>query len=216
MKKIIILLVLFVMTIATSNAQTFYSEISEKQYNKIVSGDLFYPGQVQLTDGNWYKGWIARFPDSNRIRFRPIEDSVQVFLLTNQYVKSFTYNINDSIPQFIFREIPISKRRSKVEAIELLIHGELNLYIHKSVEEVTYTNALLKMKSEFQMLMDFYVEKDGILYYMEDFERNLSYLIRDKEEVFNHYRETKKQRKGDIYNPYIDIIIEYNEAEYAE
>jgi len=208
-----ITMLLFLAILNPCNAQKFYSEISEKQYNRIVSGDLFYEGQVQLTDGNWYKGWIARFPDSNKLRFRSEEDSMQIHLLTNKYVKSFAYDLNDTFPIFVFKEIPITKRRSETKAIELLVAGDINLYIYKTVEKITYTNTWLQKKTEYQMLVEFYLEKDGELYYMEDFERDLSYLIRDKEEFYDSYRKTRKNRRDRDYRDYINVVIAYNGTE---
>ncbi len=194
-------------------SQTYYSEISEKQYNKISIGDYFYEGQIQLTDGSWHKGWISRFPDSNKLRFRTIEDSTHIFLLTNKLVKSFSYNLKDSIPQFIFKEIPVTKHRSELKAIELLIKGDLDLYVYKTVKEVRYTNGLLQTKYEYQMLTSFYIEKNGELILMENFERDLSYLIKDKQEFYDHYRTTKKNRRSREFKHYINTVIKYNETE---
>ena len=81
LKIFLIIIAVLVLFNAGADAQTYYSEISENQYNKIIMGDLFYEGQIQLTDGTWHKGWIARFPDSNKLRFRTIEDTTRIFLL---------------------------------------------------------------------------------------------------------------------------------------
>lgn len=211
-----VLLVIFLLISTKAHAQesAYYSPISEKQYNKIAMGDMFYEGQIQLTDGTWHKGWLARFPDSNQLRFRSLDDSTHVFTLTSKYVKSFTYNIKDTIPFFVFKEVPLKKRRPELIAIEIIIKGELTLYIHKTVRKIGYWNHFFQNKYEFQMLMDFYVEKNGELYKMEDFERDLAYLIKDKEDVFDFYKKTKKlRRKNDYhYKSYINTITHYNET----
>ena len=214
-KEILLLLILIFCTVMACSGQAFYSEISEKQYNKIMIGDLFYEGQIQLTDGTWHKGWISRFPDSNRLRFRAADDSVHIFMLTNKIVKSFIYNLEDSVPKFVFKEIPINRRRSETKAIEYLIGGDIDLYVHKTVEKITYTNGFLQKKYEYHMLVHFYLEKDGELHYIEDFEKDLSYLVRDKEDFYDYYRKTKKERRDRDYKDYINAVIKYNETEYG-
>jgi hypothetical protein len=196
------------------NAQIFYSPISEKQYNKIVSGDLFYEGQVQLIDGNWYKGWVARFPDSNQLRFRSVDDSMKVHVLTDEYVKSFCYNLDDTIPKFVFKEIPVTRKRTKKIALELITTGDINLYVHKWVEQPEMPFMPFS-KAYHQMLFEFYVEKGDIFLDIRDFEYDLAKLIKDKEEVFNEYKATKKHRKrsDENYRYYINTIIKYNEIE---
>ena len=206
----VILLLLFS---CKAYGQEYYAEISENQYNKITMGDLFYEGQIQLTDGTWHKGWIARFPDSNKLRFRTIEDSVKVFTLTNKFVKSFCYHLEDSFPKFVFKDIPITKRRSELKAIEILIKGDLDLYVYKTVSEIQYTNGFLQRKYEYQMLTSFYIEKNDELILMENFENDLAYLIKDKQEVYDHYRKTKKERRDRDYKHYINAVIKYNETE---
>jgi hypothetical protein len=213
LKIFLIIVAVLVLFNTVADAQLYYSPISENQYNKIAMGDLFYEGQIQLTDGTWHKGWIARFPDSNRLRFRAKDDSIHIFMLTNKIVKSFCYNLKDSTPKFIFKDIPITKRRSETKAIEYLIAGDINLYIHKTVQKITYTNGLLQKKYEYHMLVDFYLEKDGELHHIKDFERDLSYLIRDKKDFFDYYRKTKKERRDRIYSDYINMVIKYNETE---
>lgn len=212
LSALITFILLFGIALSCS-AQIYISEISENQYNKISIGDYFYEGQIQLTDGSWHQGWISRFPDSNRLRFRSYDDSTQIFLLTNKYVKSFSYNLKDSIPQFVFKQIPINKRRSETKAIELLIKGDITLYVYKTVEKISYTNGLLQRKHEYQMLTSFYLEKDGELHLMEDFESDLYYLIKDKREYSEQYRKTKKKRRDRKFTHYINAVIAYNETE---
>lgn len=210
MFKNLIIFGIFVLASVLANAQIFYSPITEKQYNKIVIGDLFYEGQIQLIDGTWHKGKIARIPDSNKLRFKSNEDTVRVFTLSDKYVQSFCYNLVDSFPMFIFKEIPVTKKKSEKIIVEAIILGELNLYIDKTVEKITYKNQFLQTKNEFQMLINFYVEKNNQIYYMEDFEKDLVYLIRDKELIYDSYRKTKKNRRYDDFKDYINVIIQYN------
>jgi len=212
MKNLLIILALLFGSVA--NAQIFYSPITEMQYNKITSGNAFYEGQVQLTDGNWYKGWVARFPDSNKLRFRSKDDSVRIHVLTDKYVKAFCYNLNDTIPLFVFREVPVTKRKTKKIALELITTGDINLYVHKWVEQPE-TPFLPFSKAYYQMLLEFYIEKDGVFLDVRDFEYDLARFINDKEEVFNQYKATKKERRKNDgnYRYYINTIIKYNETE---
>jgi hypothetical protein len=214
-KLIIELIFLFMLSVFLLNitkAQTYYSEITETQYNKIVTGELYYEGRVQLTDGIWYDGWIARFPNSNKLRFRSVDDSIKVHILTDKYVKSFSYILDDSLPTFVFKKIHLTKRRAETKAIELLAVGEINLYLYKTVEKIESYNLLLKNKPIYNMLMDFYVEKNGILYKMKDFEDDLEELIKDKETIYTLYKQTKIMRKGGEFKEYINIILKYNET----
>ena len=66
------------------------------------------------------------------------------------------------------------------------------------------------------MLKSFYVEKNDELQLMEDFERDLAYLIKDKEDVYDEYRKTKKQRRDRRFTHYINAVIKYNETPYEE
>ena len=63
------------------------------------------------------------------------------------------------------------------------------------------------------MLTSFYIEKNGELILMENFERDLSYLIKDKQEFYDHYRKTKKNRRSREFKHYINTVIKYNETE---
>jgi hypothetical protein len=214
MKKILILL--FFITTFSFGQSSYYSPITEKQYNRIISGTEFYSGQVQLKDDNWYKGWIARFPDSNTLRFRALEDSTYTYTLTNKDVKSFVYILEDSFPKFVFKELPkghyvFPLRDEKVIALEQIILGKLNLYIYKSVRDVNYLNAFLQTKHEYQMILDFFIEKNGELFFVTDFEQDLKYLINDNEKLYEQYKKTKKERQFWEYTEYINIIIQYNE-----
>lgn len=212
---LIALILLFGIAIA-SNAQIKVTEISEKHYTNITSGNLFYEGRVQLIDGIWYNGWIARFPDSNTIKFRPQEDSLQVLILKGKYINAFAYQLKDSIPYFVFKDIPVKYKKSQKIAVELLTGGEINLYVYKSVRKVEYYNSFLQKKYEYQMWYDFYLEKDNKLYVVDDLKNDLGKLIKDKEEVYVEYKDmwSRKNRKNrNDYIKFINGVNLYNETE---
>lgn len=211
--EIILAILLVFLVLSSTKAQMYFSDITEKQYNKIMSGNAFYEGQVQLTDGSWHKGWIARFPNSNRLRFRSVEDSMHVHLLTDKYVNSFCYTLEDTFPRFVFKEMPFLNKKTDKIAIEAITLGDINMYVYRTVQKTKFYNHFFQKKEEHLMTTEFFLEKDGKLYDVNNLEREVGLLIKDKKEVFDFYKKTKKIRDSDDYRAYINTIIYYNETE---
>ena len=210
MGKKMFLFFICVFSFFSARGQEYYYDIPEKQYYKIVSGNNFYEGQIQLIDNSWHKGWVARFPDSNIFRFRSIDDSIKVWTMDNEFVKSIIYNLNDTFPHYTYKKIPLTDKKTELKLVEVITMGKLNLYLHKWVEKYEKTNFAFS-KSHYKIEMQFYVEKNLVMYRMDEFESELVNLIKDNKELYKKYKDSKAQRKNVDYVPYITIINNYNE-----
>lgn len=192
------------------SSQIYYGDITKERYKKIVSGNSFYPAKILYHDNSIEEGFVARFPDSNVIRFKKtMETDVRTQTLTERHVKSFIYGLKEySYPQFVYIDINIRKKKVKIRPVEVVIRGDIIVYMYTWVD-VPDAPMISFSKEHYSLNIQFYLEKDNNLYRMNDFKANIIPLIKDKEEVFMNYKK-QKIRNSDNYKPFIEIIKLYN------
>ena len=132
--EVIFVIVVTFLLISRTRAQIYYSDLTEENYYKILSGNWFFPSTIELTDNSTHECYIARYPDSDRIRVKPMEDTTQIIVMNHEYIKSFTYNICGINAKHIYVDIDYNKNRVKLRPVEVLDTGRINIYIYRWVE----------------------------------------------------------------------------------
>jgi hypothetical protein len=211
--KIFVLVILAILLLGFLNkteAQIFYSEISKERYNKITSGNSYQKAKVLYHDGTIEEGFVARIPDSSIIRFREsMEKGTPTKTLTERHVASFMYGLPKfEYPQFVYKDIDIRERKTKIRPVEIVSKGKIMIYKYTWVE---FQGGPLTLSSTYTYNLNVFLEKDGIMYRMDNFKDDVVPLIKDKKEVFMEYKKIK-HRKAD-YGEYINIVNLYNETE---
>lgn len=199
------------------SAQIYYSDISKKEYNKIVSGQMFYPAKVLYNNDSVAEGFVARFNNSDLIRFRKSMDDDNIKTLSPRHIKAFMYgNPEWDYPQYVFKNIDMTKKkkRPKIRALEVVSKGDIMIYIHKWVEEPDMP-MLPFSKAYCSVNTLFYLEKDGVMYEINDWNQHMEDLIEDKEEVFMEYKKNyrKEYRDTSDFKNFVNLINFYNETE---
>ena len=204
------ILVLFSTT--KSSGQIYYGDLTKEEYNKILSGNSFYPAKVLLHDGTTHEGFVARFPESNVIRFKETMDADRVYSLTERHVKAFKYGLEEyNYPTFVFINLDTRRNKTEIRAVEMVSNGDITIYQYTWIElpDVPW---LPFSGSNYTLNLQFYLKKDDELYRIDDFRKEIVTLIKDKEEVFIEYKRQKIKKTND-YKPFIRIIKLYNETE---
>lgn len=190
------------------NAQIYYSEISEERYYKIASGTHFHPAKILFHDGEIQEGFVARFSDSSTIRFRKTMDKdANVKTYNEKDIKSFIYGLEKyNYPQFVYKNIG-RKKENKIRPLKIISRGTINIYGYGWAEPPNFlVNPHIRSHT---LNMVYYLEKDGDMYGMWHFKRDIVPLIKDNEEVFIEYKKIKhREAKPDDY---INIVNLYNE-----
>lgn len=207
--KVIFIIGFAFLLLSNAKSQIYYSELTEENYYKILSGNWFFPATIELTDNSTHECFIARYPDSDRIRVKPIEDTTRIVVMTHKYVKSFTYNICGINARHVYVDIDYRKNKTKMRPVEVLDTGRINIYVYRWVETPEISHIPFSKKTYFQLYEQFYLEKDGNIFPMDDFGKDIREFIDDNDEIYIPFKK-EKIYKNDAYEPYLLVIKLYN------
>lgn len=194
-------------------AQTFYTEVSDEIYNKICSGNWFQKATIELTDNSTHHCFIARIPNTDRIRVKPFEDTTQILTLTYKDINSFIYHLNDS--NYYYKYVDLGKRDELYgyRPVQIILSGKINVYSYKWIDSPDFKRSPHTTKPNNRINQTIYFEKDDILIKVRNFPFDTKQIINDDTEIRQYYKKNKL-RKTEDYNDFLNIIEMYNKKWY--
>ena len=211
-KRLFIIVILTFSMFSITTAQIWYSNISKKEYARYASGQMFYPAKVLYHNDSIVEGFVARINKSDLIRFKKRMEDDNVIVISSREIKAFMYGIKISgYPQYVFKDISKKKKRPKIRPLEIISKGDIMIYTYKWVELPDMPNMPTSNASS-SMNMIFYLEKDGKLYLMDNFRKDIRKLISDKKIPYADYTDNYRSKYRDSikYDEFINLINLYN------